>query len=111
MTTDKTKRFFRVSAEDFKKIPGSPIAYWASKTITNSFDNKNTASLFADFRHGMSTSDNKRFLRFWFEVAINNIGLGTTTKKDTVVQKCIESKVGDIDYIFNKYLGTDRLGY
>ena len=28
MTTDKTKNFFRVSAEDFKKIPGCPIAYW-----------------------------------------------------------------------------------
>ena len=33
MTTDETKNFFRVSAEDFKKIPGSPIAYCAKKNF------------------------------------------------------------------------------
>ena len=28
---NENKNFFRASAEDFKKIPGSPIAYWAGE--------------------------------------------------------------------------------
>ena len=32
------KYFSRASAADFKKIPGSPIAYWASETIRDAFD-------------------------------------------------------------------------
>ena len=31
------KYFFRASAEDFKKIPGSPIAYWMSSGTRNIF--------------------------------------------------------------------------
>jgi len=31
------KYFFRASAEDFKKIPGSPIAYWVSENMTSTF--------------------------------------------------------------------------
>lgn len=29
---NENKNFFRASAEDFKKIPGSPVAYWWSAT-------------------------------------------------------------------------------
>lgn len=31
--------FFRASAEDFKKIQGSPIAYWLSKTLNQWHNN------------------------------------------------------------------------
>lgn len=34
----KNKNFFRASAEDFKKIPGSPVAYWAGRATINSFE-------------------------------------------------------------------------
>lgn len=37
MNSHKTKNFFRVSAEDFKKIPGSPIVYWLSPAFLNAF--------------------------------------------------------------------------
>lgn len=30
------KNFFQASAEDFKKIPGSPVAYWVSERINMS---------------------------------------------------------------------------
>ena len=29
--------FYRASAEDFRKIPGSPIAYWVSEKLLSSF--------------------------------------------------------------------------
>lgn len=59
--------FFRASASDFEKIPGSPIAYSASPSIRNMFGHNLLAEL-ADTRLGMATADNNLFLRFWHEV-------------------------------------------
>ena len=72
---------------NFSKIPGAPVAYWASDVIYNSFDSKQAAANFADFRHGMSTSDNNRFLRFWFEPSIVNIGFKAVSSDDTYEKK------------------------
>ena len=62
------KHFFRASAADFKKIPGSPIAYWVSDIITNSFEKNQPLGKFLDIKAGMSTTDNQLFLRQWYEV-------------------------------------------
>lgn len=64
--------FFRASAEDFKKIPGSPIAYSASKEMLDLFEHGSLASC-ADARLGMATADNNLFLRHWFEVGVLNV--------------------------------------
>lgn len=69
MTTDKTKRFFRVSAEDFKKIPGSPIAYWVSAIGRCAFDSATALDSIVDTSQGMKTLDNERFIRFWNEIS------------------------------------------
>ena len=34
----KEKYFFRASAAEFRKIPGSPVAYWLSDAIIKSFE-------------------------------------------------------------------------
>jgi len=73
MPTNKTKNFFRVPAEDFKKIPGSPIAYWASDELFTIFLKLPTVKEFAFAGIGMRTGDNERFLRHWFEVSFLNI--------------------------------------
>ena len=62
------KYFFRAAAVDFKKIPSSPIAYWASDAVFSSFEMKKLRDV-ADAKQGMATSDNGRFLRFWHEVS------------------------------------------
>jgi hypothetical protein len=59
---------FHASADDFKKIPGSPIAYWVSNDILNIFDNSYQLGERFNTRLGMSTADNDRFIRLWFEV-------------------------------------------
>ncbi len=66
----KANRFkpYRVSAIDFKKIPGSPIVYWVSERLLASFENGIPLGEFADVKRGMTTSNNERFLRFWPEV-------------------------------------------
>lgn len=65
------KNFFRASAEDFKKIPGSPVAYWAG-TICDCFQKKNIGSL-ANVITGMTIGDNALYLRLWFEVSRSRI--------------------------------------
>lgn len=67
MTTDKSKNFFRVSAEDFKKIPGSQIAYWANQNMLQAFESETMRDV-AEPRHGLATSNNDLFLKQWQEV-------------------------------------------
>jgi hypothetical protein len=80
------KYFFRASAEDFKKIPGSPIAYWMSDVLINLFSSTSSISQFADTRKGMATGLNDVFVRQWHEISISRIGFGLSrdaAKKST----------------------------
>ena len=67
-TDNMEKYFFRASAEDFKKIPGAPIAYWASQGILTAFEKFTQIREAGEPKSGLSTTDNNRFLRFWYEV-------------------------------------------
>ncbi len=64
----ENKNFFRASAEDFKKIPGSPVAYWVSEGVKCAFEKCGNLEDIAHPRKGLVTTDNERFLRRWFEV-------------------------------------------
>ena len=55
--------------DDFKKIPGSPIAYWLKSSFLNSFEKYPLLSKSMEFRKGMGTGDNAQFVREWFEVS------------------------------------------
>ena len=65
-------------AENFSKIPGSPIAYWIGEALLRMFGEK-IVSDYADTRSGMSTTDNERFLRFWQEVDFSKVGFDITS--------------------------------
>ena len=65
-------RFDATVQDDFKKIPGSPVAYWASANVLHCYEGKSLND-YADPRQGLATGDNGRFLRFWFEVVRNGI--------------------------------------
>lgn len=60
--------FYRCDAEPFKQIPGTPIAYWASDGLINSFENGKRLGDITDTHLGMATCDNERLLRLWWEV-------------------------------------------
>ncbi len=68
--------------DDFKKIPGSPIAYWVNKNIQNTFKNSKKLVDEAQIRQGMATGDNDRFLRLWGEVNIEKIGFRYSSKDE-----------------------------
>ena len=63
--------YFYSQRDDFSVIPGSPITYSFSQSIINSFHDEPSVSDVATTRLGMTTADNNRFVRLWFEVDIN----------------------------------------
>ena len=66
-------RFAQVSTDNFSKIPGSPVAYWASDTINKLFSLDAELKKYAEPRHGMSTGNNDLCLKLWHEVPNNEI--------------------------------------
>lgn len=77
--------FFRASAADFKKIPGSPVAYWVSEKSFRIFSENEEVGQIADTRVGLQTSDNERFLRLWQEVNHNGIGFSARNRAAAAV--------------------------
>jgi hypothetical protein len=64
-----SKSFFFSSADDFSRIPGSPIAYWLSDASVQAFSLKDRAlSLHANLKEGLTSGDNEKYLRAWHEV-------------------------------------------
>ena len=95
--------------DNFHKVPGTTIAYWVSDAILDSFNDDISAGKFADFRHGMSTSDNNKYLRLWFEPSADNIGFNCESKEQTKEHKwyaylkggSFRRWYGNFDYVVN----------
>ena len=58
---------FSTSNAEFKKIPGSPVAYWLNKKIIASFETAESLGNVFAVRGGMTTANNQLFVRLWFE--------------------------------------------
>lgn len=65
---------FSMEQDNFKKIPGRPIAYWLNEDILNTFSSLPSLDLFSQAKQGISTADNDKFMRFWFECDLSNVG-------------------------------------
>lgn len=78
------KYLYHTDQSNFDKIPGSPIAYWASENLINDFEKGTPLGELVDAKQGLATADNKRFLRQWFEVGIDNISFDSQSIKDSI---------------------------
>ena len=72
--------------ENFSKIPGSPVAYWVSENFVRAFENKHLSE-YAKAKKGLSTSDNDRFLRLWFECSYDNIIFDCKNRDESKIRK------------------------
>ena len=64
--------YYEQNTDNFSIIPGSPVAYWASTKMLESFQ---TGNKFAgETKKGVLTGDNNTYLRLWHEVNIGKIG-------------------------------------
>lgn len=70
----RKEKIYRAKQNDFKKIPGSPVAYWVNEKVYHVFENGVRFKTIGDTRQGMATSDVNRFTRLWYEVDCCNIG-------------------------------------
>ncbi|MFW6017089.1 MAG: BREX-1 system adenine-specific DNA-methyltransferase PglX, partial [bacterium] len=60
----------------FTDIPSFPLAYWADESTIKAYENGKLLGDIAEARLGMATANNNRFIRSWFEIDINKLGLG-----------------------------------
>lgn len=81
---DMSQYFYRASAADFMKIPGSPVAYWATERQRLAFENMPTIGSWAPVKQGLATADNNRFIRLWHEVPRDKIGLNYQSTEETI---------------------------
>jgi type II restriction/modification system DNA methylase subunit YeeA len=79
--------FYRASAKDFEKIPGSPIAYSASDRLRSLFK-KGLLGDAAFTRLGMATADNNLFLRFWPEISFRCSYLEAKNREEALKSVC-----------------------
>ncbi|GJC32150.1 class I SAM-dependent DNA methyltransferase [Acinetobacter sp. KAM398] len=71
-------RFDSTIQDDFKKIPGSPIAYWLTETDRKVFTESVELKDISSIKQGLATCNNNLFLRAWQEVSILKVGFGNT---------------------------------
>lgn len=66
--------FAQISTENFNKIPGTPIAYWVSSKFIKEFICDNKIGDISIARSGLSTGNNEKYMRLWFEPNFCKIG-------------------------------------
>ncbi len=64
---------YYAKSADFGKIPGSAIAYWVSQKLINTFEEDKLNITFNTYSQNV-TGDNDRYLRFFWEIKITDIG-------------------------------------
>lgn len=60
--------FYNISQDDFKKIPGTPIAYWLHKNVIDCYMRGTPFKDRGFPKVGMQTANNDKFLRYWHEI-------------------------------------------
>ena len=73
---------FDVDQSNLLKIPGSALAYWANKIALNHFSSTELLGEIADLRSGISTGDNDKFYRSWFEVSAGKTNFSPDKRSD-----------------------------
>lgn len=76
----KNERWKTARQEDFAKIPGSPVAYWAGEKILKAFGSGIPLETLAHPKKGLATTDNNRFLRLWPEIEFSKFGIACKDK-------------------------------
>lgn len=77
---------YAADQSNFSKIPGSPVAYWASQNILNAFGNK-TLGMIANPKVGLQTGENNRFTRLWYEILFDNFKVDAHSGIDALNSK------------------------
>ena len=112
--------YYEQNSDNFSKIPGSPVAYWASENMFAAYGFGDELKDVCTARVGLQTGDNNRFLRFWHECSIEKVFLNCNS-----VQESLQSDkkwyphnkggsyrkwYGNREYVINYFHDGDELG-
>ncbi len=73
--------FYEADQSNFSKIPGSPVAYWLSERVIDSYQEPLVGDV-GYIKKGMFTGANDLFFRLWFEASFKSIDFGIRNKCD-----------------------------
>jgi len=71
----REKQHKKVNQKSFKRVPGSPIAYWFTENEVSLYSENGSISQTSYPKKGIDTGSNSRFLRVWYEVNRKSIGI------------------------------------
>ncbi|HEC36342.1 MAG TPA: hypothetical protein ENI39_07395 [Anaerolineae bacterium] len=82
MTERLPPNVYRVAQRRFDAIPGAPWVYYISESLRGLFETLPLLSSAAIPRQGLTTADNPRFIRYWWEVELQSIGFGCADRNE-----------------------------
>ncbi|HIH3210610.1 TPA: BREX-1 system adenine-specific DNA-methyltransferase PglX [Escherichia coli] len=91
---------------DFKKIPGSPIAYWVNPKILSCFTLGTPVQVYSVPRQGFATGNNDLFLRRWSEIPLTKFSQFNSYMDDKNASKWFPCNKGGA---YRKWFGNNDL--
>ncbi|MGU3435045.1 BREX-1 system adenine-specific DNA-methyltransferase PglX [Actinomycetes bacterium M1A6_2h] len=83
---DKALRY-EVASADFNELPLASMAYWLSPDERHIYRDHPRLETSAKTRQGLSTADNDRFLRYWWEVSIGRTCRDARSREEASVSR------------------------
>jgi hypothetical protein len=93
--TPPTQHAYTFLQSRFAEISGSPMIYWWPEEFRQAYLEAPKLSELGETKHGVSTCDNKRFLRQYWEVGINAID---------IISQTSNLDVNSQDFIWEPYI-------
>ncbi|WP_407480852.1 BREX-1 system adenine-specific DNA-methyltransferase PglX [Acinetobacter baumannii] len=78
--------FFNAKPDDFKKIPGSPVAYWISNILRDKFSSEKMSNIGKSLT-GLQTGNSSKFLRYWWEVPFGRFGYKVNSREEAALSE------------------------
>jgi type II restriction/modification system DNA methylase subunit YeeA len=105
--------FYTATSDNFAKIPGSPVAYWASESVIESFSEKSIDDC-GMFSYGVFTCNNALFLRLWHEICHDKTNFLVEANEEK--PWCLLNKggtgrrwYGNLEYVINYGSNGDKI--
>ncbi|MEQ6494583.1 BREX-1 system adenine-specific DNA-methyltransferase PglX [Pseudomonas aeruginosa] len=76
------KSVYEKNQAEFLRIPYAPLAYWVSHRLVEVFERSSNIESLGPVRQGFQTGDNDKYLRYWFEVAVEGVNFNASNRDD-----------------------------
>ena len=72
----------KIKLKHFYDVPGFPLNYWISDRARQVFREYKPLKEYSEPKQGMATTDNKQYIRYWYELNKNQIEFNCTSHDD-----------------------------